>query len=144
MPPRWWWIHWFFCFFVSAPVAYAALGMAVSANHISHNPIDHHKVTFLLPYRTLSRHLIAPLQTRHRTENRLRHLFPVHLSVIAGCIHPWYPHSIPLHHPSSTAELSPLASGCVITLVGRLPGSYSRLMIAIAAEVRLSLLMVWE
>jgi hypothetical protein len=34
--------------------------MAVSANHISHNPIDHHKVMFLLSYRTLIWHLITP------------------------------------------------------------------------------------
>jgi hypothetical protein len=43
-PPRWWKIHWFFNFFVAAPIVYAALGMAVAANNLSHSPIDDHKV----------------------------------------------------------------------------------------------------
>ena len=49
VPLRWWWLHWFINFFISAPIVYAALAMAVSANHLSQYPIDHHKVAFL-PY----------------------------------------------------------------------------------------------
>jgi len=45
---RWWWLHWFINFFISAPIVYAALAMAVSANDLSHYPLDHHKVAFLL------------------------------------------------------------------------------------------------
>ncbi len=44
---RWWWAHWVINFLVASPLVYAALAMAVGANHISHTPIDHHKVTFL-------------------------------------------------------------------------------------------------
>jgi len=40
---RWWWLHWVINLFFSAPIAYAALAMGVSANHLSLYPIDHHK-----------------------------------------------------------------------------------------------------
>jgi len=40
---RWWWAHWLINFFIAAPLVYTSLGMAVSANHISTTPIDHHK-----------------------------------------------------------------------------------------------------
>jgi len=40
---RWWWAHWVVNFLIACPLVYAALAMAVEANHISHTPIDHHK-----------------------------------------------------------------------------------------------------
>ena len=43
---RWWWAHWMVNFLIACPLVYAALAMAVEANHISHAPIDHHKVPF--------------------------------------------------------------------------------------------------
>jgi hypothetical protein len=57
------------------------------------------------------------------TESRLRDLYPVQFSAIAGRIHPSRPHAVPLHRPPSTPELSPRGSGLIDTRDGRLPGS---------------------
>ena len=68
------------------------------------------------------------------TESRLRHHCPVQFSAIAGRIHPSRPHTVPLHRPSSTSELSPRGSGLIDTRDGRLPGSYSSPSVAATAE----------
>ena len=130
---RWWWAHWIINFFISAPLVYASMAMALQASDITHFRTDDHKVRlpFFLTFQVycwLNIYHFLTHRSSHSTPAKIElwldYLYPVQRTVTAGLVHPLHPHPSPIRRSPTTAELSARHPRPNDPCNGRLPGSY--------------------